>query len=709
MTALGRLTILCVQTVLMGREARVGAPSKLLLQGQTVAFRYFFWACWGALLALFPSFTGAQEITPFKLVGVEGYNNLRYLQNQFSSTQPSAGTATGTAANFGQSEFREELFVMTHSYVYHPNLLSLDIGIGSILQNSNFYTDSDEAKSDSMLYNFSARAKLLRDKPFQATLFYEHLNPTLNVAPGQVMTQQNTRYGADFEWLVPEIQVPLFIDFSRAHMQGSGSERVVDDQHDRFNVRASRNFGALGSTQAQYHLSQQTSLSGSNSLPIQGSTSRDQDLSIDSRFQFGPQREYNVNNLISLTSQSYTLMGSASVPERKEARFFLDMRGRSSNELQSFASINRNSNDQGELSASQTALAAGATYSPSSEWVVGTSARTETLQTPQLNANSRSLDGSVRFQQKLPLGVMEASYVQRHEQHQQEAIASETRITGERLTLAGNAYAALAQLHVSNASLVISTVTRSQSFVEGSDYLLTLVGSETRVQRLIGGTIFDGQELIADYVYDLGGTFSYNKIDQTLNLNWAIGSYVSSYARLLNSAPRLGSGLPSFPLNAVRSNVYGLRVDVPVRSRVEVLLGANIERENRRETVSSYRRETEEFYAQIEDPFFGNGQFRLSARRIRIMYDNSLQDVDLHGYGFHYGTRLQLGPELSVNLNAETDIGGAFERRRIVAALKAYWSFRKLKLWFDFGRTVEIQGVFKRTPVVLQLQVRREF
>lgn len=666
-------------------------------------------ACWVALLFGFPGSNGAQEITAFRLVGVEGYNNLRYLHNQFASTQPGAGSAGSSATNFGQSEFREELFVMTHSYVYHPNLLSLDIGIGPILQKSGFLADNAETTADRMFYNFSARAKLLRDKPYQATLFYEHLNPTLNVAPGQVITQQNTRYGADFEWLAPVVQVPLLFDFSRAHMQGRGADRVIDDQFDRFNLRASRAFGALGSTQLHYHVSQQASQSGSPNLPIHGSTSRDQGLSVDSRFQFGPLRQYDFNSLITLNTQAYTLVGSAPIADRREARLYLDLRGRHSNELQSFAALNRNTSEQGESNASLNSVSAGMTYSPRPEFIVGTSARAEAIQTRQLNADSRGVDGSVRFQQKLPLGTMEASYVMRYDQRQQEASAAQTRIIGERLTLVGSAYVALAQRHASGASLVISNAMRSQTFVEGNDYLLTLVGSEIRVQRQISGAILDGQELLADYSYDLGGTFAYNKIDQTLNLSWSIGSYVSAYARLLDSAPRLSSGVPSFPLNPVRSSVYGLRVDVPVRTRVEMVLGANIERENRRESVAPYQREAEELYAQLEDPLFGKGQFRLAARRTRVRYESSLQDVNLQGYDLHYGTRLQSGPELSVNLNAETDTGGPVERRRIVTALKVDWSFRKLKMSVDFGRTIETQGDFKRVPVVLQFQVRREF
>jgi len=651
----------------------------------------------------------AQEIAPFRMTGVEGYNNLRYVRDQYVTTQPGVGSVSGTTSKQGQSEFREELFVMTHSYIYHPNLLSLDIGAGPILQYSGFLNDAGETKSGGALYNFSGRAKFLRDKPYQGSVFYEHLNPTLNVAPGQVITQENTRYGGDFALLAPFAPVPMFVDFSRAHFQGRGADRIIDDQIDRLNLRASRSFGVIGSTQFQYQASQQASLSGSPNLPIQGSDSRNQGLSLDSRFQFGAARQYDLTNLITLNSQAYTLQGQNAIPERKDARLFLDLRGRHSKDLQSFGFFNHSSSDQGELRSTVNSATAGLNYTPRPEFYAGAGIHADENQTRQLNSNMRGFDGSVRYQKALPLGVMQASYALRYDRREQIATAAQTGVIGERATLVGTTYIALTQQHVSAGSVAVVNAARTQTFVEGGDYVLTLVGTETRLQRLIGGAILDGQEVLLDYAYDVGGTFAYSQTDQTLNLNWAPRSNVNTYFRYLNSAPRLGSGVPAFPLNAVRGTLFGVRADVPLRLRMEMVLGGSIERENRRETISPYRRDAEELYAQAEDPFFGVGNLRVSARRTRVVYDNSLQNVNLRGYELRYWARLRLGLDLSASLSAETDSGGLVERRRMVASAKAQWNYRKLKLSFDLGRTAETQGDLRRVRSLVQMQARREF
>ena len=643
------------------------------------------------------------------MTGVEGYNNIRYVRDQFVTTQPGSGSTPSTTTTQVPSEFREELFVMTHSYVYHPNLLSLDVGLGPILQKSSYVDDAGETGSTGALYNLSARAKFLRDKPTQGSVFYEHLNPTVIVAPGEIITQQNTRYGADVSLLAPLVPVPMYLDFSRSHMKGRGVDRIIDDQVDQLSLRASRNFDELGSTQVQYQASRQASLSGSPNLLIQGTNSSNQGLSMDSRFQFGAARQYDLTNLITFNTQAYTMEGQSPIPDRKDGRFLLDLHARHDKELQSFGVFNHSSSDQGELSSRVNSVVAGMNYNPLPEFSASAGIHADENKTRQLSSSTRGLDGSLRLQRTLPLGVVQASYAVRHDQRDQIATAAQTDVIGERVTLVGTNYVVLAQQHVIAGSVVVVNTARTQTFVEGSDYVLTVVGTETRLQRLIGGAILDGQDVLVDYSYDLGGTFAYRQTDQTLDLNWTLGSYFSTYFRYLNSTPQLSSGIPSFPLNTVRSSLYGLRADVPLKGRLDMILGGNLEREDRRETISPYRRDAEELYAQVEDPFFGAGNYRLSTRRIRVTYENSVQNVNLHGYDLRYWVRFLSGVELSVNLNTETDTGGPVELRRLVTTTKAEWNFRKLKMTLDMGRTIETQGDYKRAPTLVQFQVRREF
>ena len=678
--------------------------------------------CWmlaraGALLACRIALLGgvcrvslAQQIAPFKLTGVEGHNTVRYMRDEIVTAQPGSGSTPGTTARQAQSDLREELFLMTHSYVYHPNLLSLDIGGGPILQRGSYFNDSEETRSQGALYNFTGRATFLRDKPYRGSVFYEHLNPTVNVAPGQVITQENTRYGADFSVLAPVTPVPIYVDATRSHFQGRGGERIIDDEISRFNLRASRNFGALGSTQVQFQTSQQTSMSGSPNLPIQSSNSSNQGLSVDTRLKFGAARQYDLTNLVTVNTQAYGLQGQSDIPERSDSRMFLDLRGRHSNELQSFGYYNYSSSKQGELvSASVNSASTGLSYTPRPDFTIGVGMSGDDSQTKQLGSASRGANAALRYQKTLPLGVATASYGVRYDQREQKAAAAQTAVIGERITLTGTAYSALGHQHVSAGALVVNSATRTQTFVEGHDYTLTLVGTETRIQRLIGGAILDGQELLLDYSYDVGGTFAYNQADQTVSFNWGLLNYFNAYFRYLDSQPRVSSGTPTYVLNVVHGSVYGARADVPLKLRMETVLGGSTEWEHRRETISPFRRESQDLYVQSEDPFFGLGNIRVSTRRNRVEYDNAAQNVKLQGYDLRYWARLRLGVDLSANLSHEIDTGAQVERRRTIASAKAQWHYRKFNLTFDFGRTVETQGEFRRSRALVQIMARRDF
>lgn len=663
-------------------------------------------------LALLCGFCGAgvaQEIAPFRITSVEGYNTVRYVQDDFSTREPGSAGTPGTTSRQGQSDLRDELFVMTHSYVYHPNLLTLDIGGGPILQRGSFVADAERTQSQGALYNFTGKATFLRDKPYPGALFFEHLNPTLNVAPGQVITQENSRYGAEFSLLAPVTPVPLYVEATRSYFNGHGADRVIDDQIDRVSVRASHNYGALGTTQLQYQTMQQKSMSGSPNLPIQASNSGNESLSVDSRLQFGDTRQYDVINLITLNSQSYAVQGQNAIPDRSDGRVIVDVRGRHSKELQSFGSYSYGKSDQGEFSSVGNAAVAGVNVTPWPEFTAAAGIHGESSESRQVASSTRGLDGSLRYQVALPLGVAQMSYSLRYDQREQRAAAAQTSVISERITLVGTALVSLAHLHVSAGSVVVSNATRSQSFVEGLDYTLTLLGAQTRLQRLIGGAIVDGQELLVDYFYDVGGTFAYSQADQTLNLNWALQSYVNAYFRYLDSEPRLSSGSPAFPLNTVRSTIVGARADVPLKLPLDVYLGGSIERENRRETIAPYRRMTEELYAQVADPFFGAGNIRFATRRNRVEYEDSAQDVNLVGYDLRYWARFGLGFDLSANASFESDTGGVVPRQRTIASMRAQWLYRKLNLSVDLVRTLETQGEFRRSRYLAQALARRDF
>ncbi len=646
----------------------------------------------------------AAEIEAFKLTGIDGYVTLNYVQDQQTTDQP----GTASRSRQAQSGFRNEIFVMTHSYVYHPNLMTLDLGGGPILHSESFTGETGAARARGALYNLTARATLLRDKPYTGTVFFSHLNPTVSVAPGQVLTQENTRYGFDFSLLGAASPVPLQAGFTRSHSQGRGADRLVDDRIDQFNLGASRSYGALGSTSVQYQTSHQASQSGSQNLPIQSSKASNHALNVDTRLQFGEKRQYDLANLVSFNTQGYAL-GSAALPDLKDGRFVLDLRARHSDKLHSHGLYNYGHSHQGELDSVIQAASAGLSYWPVTGLETSLGMRGDNNRTRQFNARSNGIDGSFRYEQPLPVGVGQLSYGARYDSRAQQAQSSQTSVLGELITLSGVAYIALSRPNVVGGTSVVSNAGRTQIFVAGVDYLLTVVGTETRLQRLIGGRILDGEQVLVDYAYDVGGTYAYNQFDQTLNLNWSLSRYANGYFRHFISAPRLASGSPSFPLNEVRSSIYGLRADLPFNPGLQVTLGGGIEFEDRHESVSPYRRMANDLYLQTDEPLFDFGNLRASLRRSRIEYAVAAQNSDVRGYELRYWSRQWFGIDLTAVLSAERDDAGLVPRHRSDGSIGVQWQERKFTLTSGLIRTRETQAGIERNRTTFQFLAKRDF
>ncbi len=647
----------------------------------------------------------AQEIAPLRFTGFEGYAGVRYLSDEFVTDQPAAGGTTRSRQ--AQGDLREEVFFMTHGYGYHPNLLSFDLGAGPILQQQRFTNDGVETQGNKALYNLTGRINFLRDKPYRGSVFYDHLNPTLSVAPGQVMTQENEQYGFDFSLLAPVTPVPLNVDATRSHFQGRSAERIIDDRVDRFNFRASRAFGTVGSTQVQYQDITQESTSGSPNVPIQASSSSTQGLNVDTRLQLGGNRQYDLTNLITLNHQSYVL-GEGSLPDRKDSRFFLDLRGRHSDKLQSFATYNYTNYTQGDIASTVNSLATGLTYYPNRDVTTAFDVHGDNNDTNQFTARSYGVQGMVRYQRATQWGTMQASYGARYDDRDQQAVAPTTNVVGERVTLSGTAFVPFGHQHVVASSIVVSNNTRTQIFVENLDYTVTVVGFDTRLQRIVGGNIIDGQEVLVDYSYDVGGTYAYTQLDQTVNLSWTYLNYLNLYFRYFDSAPHLTSGTPTFTLNTVHDPLIGARADIPFGWPLEFLAGGGYEYEDREETVSPFRRQAADVYVQGDEPLLRTGTVRLGARRTKVDYRFSDQDVNLVGYDFRYWSRPWYGLDVSADATYEHDTGAPIPRTRILGSIKARWRYRKATATLDLGHSREVQGLYERTRTLVQVLLRRD-
>ncbi len=646
-----------------------------------------------------PAFALGQEpeIAPFRLTSIEGYMALRYAEDEQRLG------STGGVARERRSTWEEEVFVQTRSYIYHPNFLKFDLGAGPLFAQNRFESDAGSSRSNDGLYNLTARASFLEQKPYPFALYYEHLNPSVSVGLTQTFRQENDKYGFNLALRQPLTPILLTLDAFRLTTKGEGFDIIVDDTIDQATLRAHQSFGAGNYNQLMFQTTHQESLSGSPNLPIQPTTT-DTDLwNLDSRATFGAQRQFLLTNIVSYTTQNYTL--GSETPARRDLRVSPDLRWEHSPALYSFYRVNLLQSEERQLETLHRSAVAGLAHRPDDRWFTTTDVHAERFDATGFTQHTDGVAGSISYRRPIPVGSLQLSYAARYDLKDRDAPAVQVAIFGERITLADAIAVTLANDFIVPGTIVVRNLTRTQIYAEGLDYRVIAIGAKTQIQRLVAGNILDGQEVLVDYAYQTGGSVAYATFDQNLQTNLALFRYYNLFARYRDVAQDVRSGVPTLPLNPGRNTLYGARADVPVWR--EWMVGGEVTREEQSEDISPYMRRSIDTYVQLLLPYAST--LRVAGRRVVADNLNSPEDVDLRGYSVLLRARPGFRATLVAEANVDKDIGGTIPREFQSRVLAAEWRYRQLSLRAEARSAREVQGGFERERRLIRVQARRDF
>lgn len=654
----------------------------------------------------------AEDEAPlFRITNVEGNFKIGGWTDRLDARVTPAGSTQESTTRATQSDLRTSLFVNTRSYVIHPNFLNLEVGAGPILDRATSGTGEADYSATRALYDLSARAEILRGKPYWGHLFYDHLNPTVSVAAGDVLLTQSTRYGFDFALQEGMLPVGFDLDAFNSHNEGRSAERRQDDRIEQIGIRAFRQYSPSSHSRFALRASRQTSSSGSAFLPILESRSTSYDLSLDNQSRFGAANRWTLLNPNSFGDQAYRLNSGREIKTRTW-RSTLDLRGEHSedNTLKSRLSADFAGTQQDASRLSSQLLGAGVVYLPHPSLSTTLDLRGDHRESTEVKGTGMRLDGTARYSVDLPLGTGVIGYSARASQQDQDASSSVAPVRGESITLTGLNPVGLARRRVAAGSVVVSNATRSQVYVEGMDYQLTVVGLETRVARLPAGLIASGESVLVDYSYDVGGTYKYRQIDNGIDVGWSPNSRTRMSVRYLDSRQSLLSGAPTTPLNNVKDVSATLQADVPFIFLVDMTAGGLLEWERRREDILPFRRQQAQAYYQTQFPVITWAGMRISGRRSKTDYvDPLVVDSDITAWDASVWARPWYGIDLFLAFNGERDTGPAILRRNESASARATWRYRQLSLSLSYVSTRETQGTFSRNRSHGEFLLRRDF
>lgn len=656
----------------------------------------------------------SEEFSAFRLTGVEGN-----IAVQRVSDEQLQGQTDGAKSRNALTTTDEEISFLTHSYVYHPNLLNIDFGAGVLftqnkaeVQPADTSTEPSASRSDydDEFYSLTARLSFLEKKPYPFMLYYDRSYPTVSASVSERFIQEHEKYGINAALNQPVLPFSMNLEVSRQSQEGRGSTQIVNNQTDIIQWRAYRNIGKTGYGQLTYYNSQYHSQNGiidfQGDVQINERDTTSESVSLDTYFDFGARRQFNFNNLLSYYTQD-------NLPEREEFRWTPNLSWRHTDKTTSFYRYDYfDSKVDGTETLAQTG-AVGIRSELTETVAVDGGIHGEQTKTNGFEQQARGLNGTISYTQPLSFGRLQLSAGGRYDENERKAPDTVADKKGESIRLDGLQRVALAFPHViEEPKPVVIHADPARQHIElipDTDYEIEYPTGDrgpAYIRRLGTSSLESGETVLVDYQYRTGGDATYASLNQNYNAQLNFLDYYAVYISYSDTETELKEGLPNIAPSSTTYVRTGARVDHPFLQD-DLTLGAEAIREEMEDDFSPYVRKSYDTY--IEARFFIDTRLRLSSRRVMQDNQRSDQDVDLR----RQTVRLTMHPfprsSLSLEMSNEKDTGGELQRRIKEKAIVARWRIRKLLITLDGRSIVETHGSNEREHNVIMARLNREF
>ncbi len=650
----------------------------------------------GSVLLLschYGSLASAAEIANFRTIDVEGEVELRYLHGE--RTDSNAGIESFRQR---QNTYEEEISVQTRNYVFHPNFLKLDLGAGFTFVQDSFETDIGSNSNDDGLYSLHGRARLLDKKPYPMTFFYTRDNPVSFPGLAERVQQTNTIYGFNLSLLEPLVPLRLNLFASHNDFSGDGSTQVVDDSIDKLGLRASKVYSENYSHQLDYDHTRERSASGRLDLPIDPTLRITEVLIYTSDWRIRSGHQIRYYDRASLTRQEGPV-------DRDEFNFTPNLLWTHSDKTQTSYSYNFLDSSVDDIDTTNQTANALLHYNYDEQTEYELRATLEDNTTTGVDNRSNGVKGLIAHSRPVTLGTLSLNAGLGYRQNDREATSDQASRIGELVTLVGFTPVALVNEFVIASSIDVQNLARSQTFVEGIDYRVIVVGSQTEIQRLSGSSIGDPEQVVVDYAYQTGGVASYTNLEQSYSAMLSSDKNYNVYLRYRITDQDLSSGNPTLPLNSKNTLSYGGGIEFPLNDNTEI--GTSIDLVEHDEDISPYDSQRYSVFSQ----FFlsQSSTLRIAADRSVVDNLNSVEDVDLTAYSLILRARSRDRLTLTAELYTEEDTGGTILRKRDSFRLLARWQIYRLTMNASADFSNDQTGDAETERADFRLSLTRDF
>ena len=659
--------------------------------------------CTALVLLLSACAAHAQKVAPFRLTDFWAYLELTYRLDQINNK------STGVETDIDDDRRQIELGISTYSYVYHPKLLQMRIA-GSLLSDRQSIVreltalpsggvDLSRSKREDLLVNLDATLRFLKDKRYPTTISYLLDNPIVSTGGEGSFTQETERVGFDFQ-LRDVIPFNLALNASQHSSFGESLDRVIDNSTERLTVKAKKTFSPGNRMALDFETSVQKSRNGDPRRLIQETIRETERIWLTTSSRAGSEDQVRIDQTLRFNRRDE--------PDVTDVMFSPLVRWTHNPKWESIYryDFSQTERPESDFENRMEALSATVRYSPSLKF--NGLVRTDfdrSNDVGRLKQNARGLSGRANIKHDTSVGQLNMSLGLGYRLDDRVSQSPRVIIEEEPVTFIGTAPIPLSRDFVVVETVIVINSTGTQTYIEGFDYLVSEVGSTTRIERIISGSILDGETVLVDYEAETGGTFEYSQINQSLSADFKFARFHNIFFRYFNSRQNLQSGSPTLPFNSVEAFEVGLREQIPLRSR-----GVQISGE------AKYRRQDEDInpfdqaslLLSIQAPL--SSKVRMTASVSRSIADNFLSDEDSDLTTLNANITWQARRNLTIRAdgNYDKDTGGTVLRSNTRWKLAAQWRYRKISLRMDTRYRRQQQGDLDNDHYEFWVQIRRE-
>jgi hypothetical protein len=494
--------------------------------------RISFWLLWSALGAGALLSAGCQSAPQRRgeAGGVQLYDVGGHVEMVVRDRRRDQQSKVGAGDTRSQETvFEESVKLETRGHVYHPNLMEFAAaGVFGLLQyqfEDEFDGRERSSSEDGEILEFDLSANLLQKKPYPGTVFARRQR-ALEARPFQ-SSLETTTTNFGLVWQYVDEKTPTSLQFSHTDVELDplGSDEETGEQRNTsFRFETAYNVNERNAFSLVYeHLAVAEE-------PFDLSYDTDE-LTLGHRLDFGDRR-HRLESELDLFRQRGTF-------DVERVRWRELLRLEHTDTLRSRFSFELQDRTQGTLAGVEPI----GERSYRVDGVLEHELYESLISQLQLYAQTQRFDSGLDvdrfgafadfdYRKDNPWGVLLANYRAGAQREERSGGSQFVEVLDERHTFVDPEPVDLSNPNVEAGSILITAEDRLTVYVAGRDYTVRVVGDRTELRRVPTGRIEDGQTVLIDYQFFVGGEFTLDTLTQNFSVRQDFKFGLSPYYRL---------------------------------------------------------------------------------------------------------------------------------------------------------------------------------